>query len=166
MDTKTKFDTLKPFNVKSVDGYAMLLNLKRLNFIEQFNYFDENFFMYLENDDFCKRVIKKGEKIYVIPKSKIKHLGGKAVDMNYKHEIELSRNWHWMWSKFYFNKKHYGYLFASINGLPNFLSSLFKFIFFLITKNDNKKKIYQMRILGFLNAFLIKPSSYRPKIDN
>ena len=25
-------------------------------------------------------------------------------------EIEFSRNWHWMWSKFYFNKKHFGYL--------------------------------------------------------
>ena len=163
---KNQINEINPFLVKSVDGYAMLLNLKRLNFIKEFNYFDENFFMYLENDDLCKRAIKKGEKIYIIPKSKIKHLGGKAVDMNYKHEIELSRNWHWIWSKFYFNKKHYGYLLACINGMPNFVSALFKFVFFLITNNDNKKNIYQMRISGFLNALLGKPSSYRPKVNN
>ena len=72
-----------PFKVKSVDGYAMVLNLKKLAQIETFkdhNYFDENFFMYLENDDFCKRVIENNEDIYVVPKSKIKHLGGKAVN--------------------------------------------------------------------------------------
>ena len=162
---KSQINELDPFLVKCVDGYAMLLNLKRLNSIENFNYFDENFFMYLENDDFCKRLIKEGEKIYIIPRSKIKHLGGKAVDENYKYEIELSRNWHWTWSKFYFNKKYYGYLFAFIRGLPNFVSALIKFIFFLIINNKNKKNIYKMRASGFLNAFLGKPSSYRPKID-
>ena len=43
------------------------------------NYFDENFFMYLENDDLCKRIIDGKEDIYIVPMSKIKHLGGKAV---------------------------------------------------------------------------------------
>ncbi len=49
----------EPFKVKSVDGYSMLINLKRLNQINNFYYFDENFFMYLENDDLCKRLNKK-----------------------------------------------------------------------------------------------------------
>ena len=88
----------------------MLINLKRLNQINNFYYFDENFFMYLENDDLCKRLNNKNENIYIIPKSKIKHLGGQAVNNLYKTEIELSRNWHWTWSKFYYNKKHYGYI--------------------------------------------------------
>ena len=163
---KNKFNEDNPFIVKSVDGYAMLLNLKRLNLINKFDYFDENFFMYLENNDLCKRLIESKEKIYIIPKSKIKHLGGKAVNERFNHEIELSRNWHWIWSKFYFNKKHYGYLFALLNGLPTFLSSLLKFSYFLITKNTLKKNIYLNRLLGFKNASLGKPSSYRPKIND
>ena len=73
------------------------------------NYFDENFFMYLENDDLCKRITEINEDILIIPNSKIKHLGGKGVNEKLKDEIELSRNWHWIWSKFYFNQKHYGY---------------------------------------------------------
>ena len=50
-----------PFKVKSVDGYAMVLNIKRLDQFQEFKnckYFDENFFMYLENDDLCMRIKK------------------------------------------------------------------------------------------------------------
>ena len=85
--------------------------------------------MYLENDDLCKRALNKNEYIYIIPDAKIKHLGGKAVDSEYKDEIEFSRNWHWIWSKFYYNKKHYGFLTASIQGLPTFLSAILKILF-------------------------------------
>ena len=52
--------------------------------------------------------IKNKDLIYVVPKSKINHLAAKAVDKNIENEVEFSRNWHWIWSKFYFNKKHYG----------------------------------------------------------
>ena len=99
-----KFDQINPFKVKTVDGYSMLLNLKRLKKLNNFNFFDENIFLYLENDDFCKRLNLNNENIYIAPKSKVHHFGGEAVDPKYHHEIELSRNWHWMWSKFYFNK--------------------------------------------------------------
>ena len=86
------------FQVDSVDGFSMLLNKKKF---KNDTYFDENFFMYLENDDLCLRVKREGGHIYIVPSSKINHEGSKAVDQIYKHEVELSRNWHWIWSKFY-----------------------------------------------------------------
>ncbi len=163
------FDSVKPFQVKSVDGFAMLLNLKRLNQFEIFRnhkYFDENIFMYLENDDLCKRLNDLGENIYIAPKSKIMHLGAKAVDNKYKNEIELSRNWHWLWSKFYYNKKHYGFFSALLNGLPSFISASIKFLLYSLIMNKEKSKIYFNRILGFLNALIGKKSHYRPKLNN
>ena len=156
-----------PFKVKSVDGFALVLNLKKINQIENFknyNYFDENFFMYLENDDLCKRLIDNNENIYVAPKSKIKHLGAKAVDNEFEYEVELSRNWHWIWSKFYFNKKHFGFFNAFINGFPVFLKANFKFLFYLFLNKPKKKQIYLQRVLGFVSALLGKKSFYRPKI--
>ena len=165
-NNKNEFDSLKPFKVESVDGYAMLLNLKRLKKIRDFYFFDENFFLYLENNDLCARIKKSNENIYIIPKSKINHLGGKAVDPKYEYEIELSRNWHWMWSKFYYNKKHYGYLFAILKVSTNFLSASIRIFYYLITLNHYKRKIYQMRIYGLFNSIIGKKSSYRPKIDN
>ena len=161
-----KFDQANPFKVKTVDGYSMLLNLRRLRELNNFGFFDENIFLYTENDDFCKRVISKNESIYIVPKSKIHHLGGEAVNPKHEYEIELSRNWHWMWSKFYFNKKHYGYFNATIKILNNLLSAKIKYLYYLITFNNHKKKIYQMRISGLLNSMIGKKSFYRPKIDN
>ena len=158
------FDPDKPFKVKSVDGYAMLLNLKKLKKIKNFNFFDENFFLYLENEDLCKRLIEKNEDIYIVPKSKIHHLGGKAVDPKYKNEIEYLRNWHWMWSKFYFNKKHYGYLIALMKVFKNLISAKIRFFYYLITFNSFKRKIYQMRLLGLISSMRGKNSYYRPKI--
>ena len=158
------FNPDKPFKVKSVDGYAMLLNLKQLKRIDNFNFFDENFFLYLENEDLCKRLIEKNEDIYIIPKSKINHLGGKAVDPKYKKEIEYLRNWHWMWSKFYFNKKHYGYPIALLKVFKNLISAKVKFFYYLITFNASKRKIYHMRLSGLLSSMIGKNSSYRPKL--
>ena len=160
------FDPINPFKVKSVDGYAMLLNLKQLRKIKNFNFFDENFFLYLENEDLCLELGKNNINIFVIPKSKISHLGGEAVDYKFKDEIELSRNWHWMWSKFYFNKKHYGYLFAIFKVIKNLISAKIKFFYYLITFNNKKRRIYQMRLFGLLSSMIGRKSFYRPKLDN
>ena len=163
-----------PFKVKSVDGFAMLLNKKKINIIienesgndhNNGNYFDENFFMYLENDDLCKRIIKNNENIYIVPKSNIQHLGASAVNKKYNDQIELSRNWHWIWSKFYYNKKHYGFLIAILNGFPTFLSAILKLLFYSLF-NKKKKDIYLHRVQGFLSALLGRKSYYRPKINN
>ena len=164
---KKNINNLNPFKVKSVDGFAMLLNLKEINQIDDFRnkkYFDENFFMYLENDDFCKRLSQCNQNIYIIPKSKVKHLGAKAVSDEYAYEVELSRNWHWIWSRFYYNKKYYGFLYALINGLPVFLSATAKVLFYFFI-NKKKKQIYLQRCRGYLNALFGKKSFYRPKIN-
>jgi GT2 family glycosyltransferase len=167
LDGNKKFSNEKnfPFKVKSVDGFAILFNKKKLDMIIQKDYFDENFFMYLENDDLCKRIRDANEDIFIIPNSKIKHLGGKAVDTKYQNEIEMSRNWHWIWSKFYFNKKHFGYSRAFIKGFPKFFSSLVKYFFYLLIQNKIKQRIYLNRASGFFNAAKDKPSWYRPNIN-
>ena len=160
-DKKSLIDYNFPFKVKSIDGFAMLFNKKQLDKRFNKNYFDENFFMYLENDDLCKRIIDGKEDIYIVPMSKIKHLGGKAVNEKYKDEVEFARNWHWIWSKFYFNKKHYGYWIAFLKGFPKLFSSLIKYTFYSLIKNKIKQKIYFNRISGFLNAAINKKSWYR-----
>ena len=151
-----------PFKVDFVDGFAMIL--KKFFFKEE--YFDENFFMYLENNDLCKRVNSKGGSIYVVPKSKINHLAAKTVDQKFKDEVELSRNWHWIWSKFYFSKKHYGFLKAFYEGFPKYCTSLLKFLFYFLINNKMKKKIYFNRASGFYNAYLGKSSWYRPDLND
>ena len=148
-------------SVDSVDGFAMLINKNKFS---DNIYFDENFFLLLENDDLCLRKKKENNNIYVAKKAKINHLGGKSTSVIHEREIELSRNWHWMWSKFYFNKKHYGYLKAFVKSFPILITSAINFFYYFIINNKIKKKIYIMRFLGLLNSMLSKKSWYRPKV--
>jgi N-acetylglucosaminyl-diphospho-decaprenol L-rhamnosyltransferase len=148
-------------SVDTVDGFAMLINKDKF---KDNIYFDENFFLYLENDDLCLKKKKENTNIYVVKKAKINHLGGKSPSIVYQKEIEYSRNWHWMWSKFYFNKKHYGYVNAFLITFPKLITSVIKFIFYFILVNEYKKKIYIMRFLGLFNSMIGKKSFYRPKI--
>ena len=147
----------KVISVDSLDGFSMLINIEKFPNKE---FFDENFFLYLENDDLCLRVKKNKGNIYIIKNSLIDHLGAASSNIN----IEHLRNWHWMWSKFYFNKKHYGYIKAFIKVFFNLISAIIKYLFYLLIFNTHKKKIYEMRAKGTINAMLGKKSFYRIKL--
>ena len=55
--------------------------------------------------------------------------------------MELSRNWHWMWSTFYFHKKYNGFCYAIHKVFSGkFLSAILKTLFYLIIFNKKKKK--------------------------
>ena len=146
------------FEVNEIKGFAMFLNMSKFADI---GFFDENFFLYLEEIDLCKRIKKINEKIYVDDNIKIFHYGGKSVDETFSYEIELIRNWHWMWSFFYFNRKHFGYFYSLIVILPKIFSALFKSIFYRSKKN----KIYRQRLSGLFNSIIGKPSWYRSSLD-
>ena len=147
--------------VDNVKGFAMFLNMKNL---KQINFFDDNFFLYFEEIDLCRRLKKNNSKIFIDPTIKVSHLGGTSHNSEIEKPMELSRNWHWMWSTFYFHKKHYGYLTAMIKILPKLTSSLIKFIIFLITFQKYKSEIYKHRLSGIINSVLLKKSWYRPKL--
>ena len=143
--------------VESIDGFSMLFNLQKF---KEKNFFDENFFLFLENDDLCLRIRKKNEYIYVVTDSLVNHKGG----INTDEKLEYLRNWHWMWSKFYFNKKHYGFLNAIIKISLNLSSAGFKYLIYLLFFNSHKKKIYKMRLCGIFASIIGKKSSFR--VDN
>jgi len=153
------FELLK---TDKIEGFAMFLNMKK--FID-LGFFDENFFLYLEEIDLCKRIKNQNGNIYIAPNIKIYHLGAKSVNEIYSYKIELTRNWHWMWSLFYYNKKHFNYFNALILIIPILFSSLFKVLFYTLIFRAQKKEIYLKRISGLINSILGRASWYRPTLD-
>ena len=147
--------------VESVKGFAMFLSMNNL---KEIKFFDENFFLYFEEIDLCKRIRKNDIKIYIDPSIKVNHLGGTSHNSEINKTMELSRNWHWMWSSFYYHKKHYGYINALLKISPKLLSSLTKFIFYLLIFQKFKSDIYKHRVFGIINSVLLKKSWYRPRI--
>jgi len=66
-----------------------------------------------------------------------------------------------MWSLFYYNKKHYNFIFALIIVFPKLISSLVNIIIYLFLFKTNLKKKYSMRLSGLINSIMGKPSWYR-----
>jgi len=147
------------FEVDYVKGFAMVINKKK---IKKIGLFDENIFLYLEEVDLCKRLLSNNQKIYANNYAKIIHLGAKSSNLGF--EYEKCRSWHWMWSKFYYNKKYKGYIFSFVITFPTFTFSFLKYFFYQLSGKKKKKEIYKMRLLGLLNSYLLRKSFYRPQI--
>ena len=148
----------KIVEVDYVKGFAMLLNLKNINFKK---IFDENFFLFLEEIDLCKRIKSQNGKIYLIRDSKIYHSEKKGSGNSF--EVELCRNWHWMWSLYYYNLKHSGKLKVFNIAFSKLFSSVIKIIFSLICFNKKNYLMQKYRLLGLINSILRKRSWIRPE---
>ena len=145
--------------INNVEGISCFL-VKRKNFLD-ISGFDENFFLYYEDLDLVKRLLNNKNIIYKIP---VKYISeGGSHNKKYNYPIEVNRNWHYMWSKFYYTKKHKGYIFSLIITFPYLLRSLFKVIFYF--NNSNKRNIYNARLNGLLNAYKLKKSWFRPNLN-
>ncbi len=147
--------------VNHVKGFAIFLNLKKF----KKKFFDENYFLYFEEIDLCKKVKNNNGKIFLDKSIVIRHEGSSSVDSTDQHELEKNRNWHWMWSTFYFNKKHNGFIFALITILPKLFSSVLKTLFYIFLNKKEKREIYYSRLSGIINSIVGKKSWYRPSLD-
>jgi len=156
-NNKYNFNNKSFLSVNEVRGFAMIMKKK---YFENF-LFDSNIFLYLEEIDLCRRIKNNDGKIILI-NTLVEHYGGNSHGNRDDLEMEKSRNWHWMWSKFYFLKKHNGYFYAFIKTLPNFVNCTFKLIFYKIFNKKEKYSKYKMRLLGLFNSYMNNESFYRP----
>lgn len=86
-------DTDEPVSVEMVYGAAWLIKKELFRELGGFN---EKFFMYYEDADFCKRLGRLGKKVYYYPGVSIKHLvGATRTDKDkYKLNLESSKKYH------------------------------------------------------------------------
>ena len=153
---------IQNLNLSKVDwvvGCSMLLNLKK--FKSKF-IFDENFFLFFEEFDLCKFLKKNGENVYSSSKLIVNHFGFKSsTDFTNETDLIKLRNWHYMWSYFYYHKKNEGYFKALKVSFGKLIRSFLKFIFFTLIFNKKKRTNYFYRFLGLLNSMMGKKSLFR-----
>ena len=150
---------LNLLNVDWVVGCSMLLNLEKF---KSKSIFDENFFLFFEEFDLCKYLKKRGEKVFSSSKLIVNHFGFKSsTDLTDEIDLIKIRNWHYMWSYFYYHKKNDGYIKAIKVSFGKLIRSLFKLIFFTIIFNRKKRTNYLYRFLGLLNSMIGKKSFFR-----
>ena len=111
------------------------MNLSEFN---EIGYFDENFFMYLEDIDLCKRVRKKKKKIFINPNIKIYHKGASSHDEKINYSVELSEIGIGCGQNFIIIKTFWNSFFSD-EIFPNLLSALFKsLIFYFFNKRKSE----------------------------
>ena len=147
--------------VNWVVGCTILFDLSKFS---NKKIFDENFFMFYEETDLCKRIIYKSGKVFSGSNLIINHLGEKssfAVKPELKIDYIKLRNWHLMWSSFYFKKKHNGYFYSLINHLPSLTKDFLKILIYLILFKKEKYTKHYYRLLGLFNSMIGNKSKFR-----
>jgi len=126
----------KDREVGFVSGCCMLI---RKEVFEKIGLFDENYFLYVEDTDFCYRVKEAGYKIWVTPKSKIFH----KVNSSTKNNNFLLPLYYTTRNRLYFVKKNFNqYLPFSFTYLT--AAMLIKSVFWFIGgKAKNLKAVYK-----------------------
>ena len=145
-----------------VEGCSLLFNVP---VIKKIGLFDEKIFLYYEENDLFLRCLKKKKKILMLNNVYVKHSNNNGSDKKYNEYIDDIRNWHLMWSKFYYYKKNFSFLRGILETYKSFISSLIKTIYFyLINKKEFKK--YYNRFSGLLNSYIGQQSWKRIKIKH
>jgi GT2 family glycosyltransferase len=139
----------------SIRGAVMLINKDIFLKLEGF---DPNIFLFYEETDLCKRVIKSGYKLAISKHSKALHeMGKSSPNLNKYHKIKY---WHTGWSQAYFTKKHLG--------SKKYITLIWKTLLLAIPKifigyffNKKEKKIKDFyKVLGLL-SFSIGISAFK-----
>ncbi len=101
-----KYDREKTSRVPSVVGPCMAIDRERLNSLpmqEPAGLFDDSFFFFLEETDFCKRINNAGAAVLFVPEAKLVHAQGESANKRpTKARIQFYE------SRYKYFAKHYG----------------------------------------------------------
>lgn len=136
-----------PIDVESLIGAALLV---RREVFDALDGFDERFFFYLEETDFCLRAGRRGYRVVFFPGASLIHLQGKTVKRTWvAGRIEYSISLYKFLKK-YRSGPYYG-AFVAIRTAKAvlFLLPVTLLPFFLIGKSIRRKYSYYLKLLAW-----------------
>jgi N-acetylglucosaminyl-diphospho-decaprenol L-rhamnosyltransferase len=162
---KTKIVEKKK-SLLGLTGGAMLFKTK---IFEKLNGFDDNIFLYYEDNDYFRKCLLNGYDLYIAKKSFHYHKKRNSSSAIYKNIEEknyfkLISGWHGEWSKFYYNKKYNGYFQTLLKSIPKIILMILQLIINLFFNFSKAKYIY-FKIEGLFSSIIGLPSFKRSKFD-
>jgi len=109
-------------------------------------FMDENYFVYYDDNDFVKRAVKKGFKIYFLPQLEVFH----KVSVSTGGYESLFSIYYLNRNRIYFIKKHYSFPIKQIALTHAVMTKAIRYLFFY--DKDRKKEL----IKGFKDGFKMK----------
>lgn len=114
-----KMGAIKPKEVETIGGSCFII---RVSLFDAIGLLDEQYFLYNEEDDFCRRARRQGHKICYYPDASIKHLHGQSTHQPEIREKVIIETYK---SNLFFYSKYYSQAWNLA------LRALYKFTFFL-----------------------------------
>jgi N-acetylglucosaminyl-diphospho-decaprenol L-rhamnosyltransferase len=168
---ENKSINLKKDNIikqKQLDGGAMLFDK---NIFRKIKGFDENIFLYYEENDFYHKCGLLKYDLFLIRNSYFYHSqrgdSSSAIFNNTKEQkyAYMVGGWHGQWSKFYYLKKYNGYTYSLVKCFPNLINNFIKLILNILMNFDKAKYSY-FKIEGLICSILGMRSFKRNKYDD
>ncbi len=98
----TNLNSTIPFEIDYPVGACFLI---RGEMVKQIGMFDERFFLYCEETDFCLRAKQKGWEIHSVPAAIIVHYAGASTGKTGDKRFKI-----WSKSQYLYIRKHYGWI--------------------------------------------------------
>jgi len=150
-------------SVSYIDGASMLI---RREVVQEIGYFDERFFFYAEDADFCFRAHKKKWDIVFIPQSQIIHIRGASSvkKEQISFSIQLAK------ANLQFIEKHYDRInlwiykiLTCLHFFMRFTKNWIQLVLLIISGRERKRSKYieKLELLRKLIAFTFQWGRYR-----
>ncbi|MEA2012277.1 MAG: glycosyltransferase [Verrucomicrobiota bacterium] len=136
-------DMIQTSSVDSVVGPCMAVKTKEFH---KLNGFDEDFFFFFEETDFCKRIKDSNKKILFVPEAKLVHFQGKSAD-----KTPAAARIQFNLSRYHYFMKHFGIMQSLILFLGCFIRLFFNISgTFLIAVIMPFKKKYRSKLSTYI----------------
>jgi GT2 family glycosyltransferase len=122
------------------------LCVRRIVF-EEVGGFDEHFFLYFEENDWCRSIKSVGWKVFVLPKIQVLHYGSKITQRNFEFYYRVLYE-----SRLLYIDKHYSFI---ISVWMKFVSMIGIFFRLLYNLPFSHKQSYREKVKGFISAFYL-----------
>lgn len=131
----------KPQAIDWIAGASMML---RRSVVEQLHGFDESYFLYYEETDFCLRAKRAGFSTWYMPASRVMHIAGQSTKVTVRDDIPKRLPDYWFESRRRYYIANHGLFYALLTDAASLLGNVFGKIKRILTGKAQEEKPYYL----------------------
>lgn len=110
-----------PDRAQPVDWLAGASLMMRADVLARIGLFDEEFFLYFEETDLCRRATRAGAEVHFVPESRVEHIGSVSTGMKEWARVPD----YWYASRWHYFAKNHGRLYAAMATIAHMKGGVF-----------------------------------------